>query len=64
MRNIPGILIIIIVCMLILGVVGYGKNFIKLISCDFEAPYKAEIIHGIGIVPAVGGITGWLDFGK
>lgn len=45
-------------------VVGWTKNIIKLANCDFEAPYKAEAIHLIGIVPPIGAITGWLDIGK
>ena len=44
---------------------GYIKNIIKLASCDFEAPYKAEIIYGIGTVaPPIGAVTGWINIGK
>ena len=49
--------------LLIVGV-GWVKNIIKLTNCDFESPYKAEVIHTIGILPPVGMITGWLDMGK
>lgn len=54
------------VYILIIGIVGTGwvKNIIKLSNCDFQAPYKAEVIYGIGIIPVVGAITGWLDIGK
>ena len=45
-------------------VVGWIQNIIKLSECDFEAPYKAEVIHTIGILPPVGIFTGWLDLGK
>ncbi len=41
--------------------VGWVKNIIKLTKCDFEAPYKAEIIHGVGVFPPIGAITGWLN---
>jgi Tfp pilus assembly protein PilV len=51
-----GLLVIIIVA-------GWIMNFYKLSQCDFEAPYKAEVIHGVGIVPIVGMVTGWLDVG-
>lgn len=44
--------------------IGWVKNIIKLTNCDFEAPYKAEIIYGIGIIPVVGAITGWIDVGR
>ena len=43
---------------------GWVKNIIKLSNCDFEAPYKAEVIHAIGIIPPVGAIVGWMDFGE
>ena len=44
--------------------IGWVKNLIKLSNCDFEAPYKAEIIHAVGLIPPVGMVTGWLDVGK
>lgn len=43
---------------------GWVKNVIKLSECDFEAPYKAEVIHCVGIIPPVGMVTGWLNVGK
>jgi len=51
----------IILCLI---VPGWCLNIFKLTKCDFEKPYKAEIIRIIGIVPPVGAITGWMDFGK
>ena len=44
--------------------VGYVFNIVKLSECDFEKPYKAEVIHSIGIIPIIGVVTGWLDLGK
>lgn len=58
-----GFIIIVIVAIIVVGA-GWVKNLIKLTECDFEAPYKAEIIHAVGILPPVGMITGWLDVGK
>ena len=57
---------ILIVCCAAGFVVGFGwtKNIIKLTECDFKAPYKAEVVHTVGIIPPVGAITGWLDLGK
>jgi hypothetical protein len=52
-----------LVVVLIVGT-GWIKNIIKLADCDFEAPYKAEVVHTIGILPPVGMVTGWLDLGK
>ncbi len=60
LKNIIALQIVII---LIVGV-GWVKNVIKLADCDFEAPYKAEVVHAVGIIPPVGMVTGWLDLGK
>ena len=56
------IFIIQIVIVLVVGT-GWVKNIIKLSNCNFEAPYKAEVIYGIGLVPPVGMITGWMYVG-
>jgi Tfp pilus assembly protein PilV len=47
-----------------IGMTGWVKNIIKLSNCDFEAPYQSEVIHGIGIVPIIGAVTGWIDVGR
>ena len=49
---------------LIIMIVGWSKNIVKLSECDFEAPYKCEVIHGIGVIPFIGAGTGWLNVGK
>jgi hypothetical protein len=36
-------------------------NAYKLTRCDFQAPYKGEIIHGIGLIPPLSIITVWND---
>jgi hypothetical protein len=41
---------------------GWIKNIVKFTKCDFEAPYKAEVLHGVGIIPPVGAVMGWLSF--
>jgi len=60
---VKNILIIQIIVLLVVGI-GWVKNIIKLTECDFKEPYKAEIIHTVGILPPVGMITGWIDVGK
>lgn len=57
---------ILIVQLLFIIVIGTGwvKNIIKLTECDFEPSYKAEVIHIIGVIPPIGMIVGWMDFGK
>ena len=41
--------------------IGYVKCVIKLVKCDFEPSYKAEIIYGAGCFTGLGGIIGWID---
>ena len=36
-------------------------NLAKFCKSDFKAPYKREIIHGIGIVPVVSVATVWFN---
>lgn len=52
-----------LVLVLVIGT-GWVKNLIKLSDCDFKEPYKAEIIHLVGIIPPVGMVTGWLNVGR
>lgn len=50
--------------LLIVGVLcltGWVKNIVKLAHCDFKAPYKAEVVHAVGLLPPVGVITGWIN---
>lgn len=57
----PCILILIVMVILVLPGIGYVANIVKLCKCDFETPFKAEVIRGIGVfVFPVGVITGYL----
>ena len=40
---------------------GYGLNAYKLTQCDFESPYKCEVVHGVGLVPPLWVATVWFD---
>lgn len=41
---------------------GYIANVYKLFKTDFQAPYKEEILRGVGVVvPPVGVVTGYLN---
>ena len=43
------------------GFIGWVSNCVWLVKCDFEAPYKAEAIRGIGVfVPPIGAVVGWM----
>ena len=43
---------------------GWVKNIVKLTDCDFESPYKTEVIRVIGILPPVGAVVGWMTIGE
>ena len=46
----------------ILVMIGYISNIVKLLDCDFDAPYKSEAIRIVGIlVPPVGVFTGYME---
>lgn len=40
-------------------VIAWIVNLVKLLRCDFEAPYKDEIVHAIGLIPGASMITCW-----
>ena len=47
---------------ILIGCVGWCMNVYKFCKCDFDAPYKAEIIRGVGIAVApMGAITGYIN---
>lgn len=56
--------IIFLICFMIVFWTGWGMNIYKLVKCDFETPYKTEIIRGIAIIPPVGAVAGWMDIGE
>lgn len=62
-KSIIGLCLFVLVALVVIGMlVGFVRNIVRLCYCDFEAPYKAEIIRGIGIfIPPVGGIVGWIN---
>lgn len=60
-----GILTVIIIISLWLGALsGYILGAYKLASCDFEPPYKAEILYGVGAISGLNAIFGWFNLGK
>ena len=43
-------------------VAAWFVNFYKVTQCDFEAPYKSEVLHGLGVFcPPAAIITVWFD---
>lgn len=49
---------VIILFWLYMGI-AWVVNLVKLIRCDFDAPYKEEFIYAIGMLPGVSMITCW-----
>ena len=64
MKSTVGVILAIQILLVAAIGTGWVKNVIKLTDCDFEAPYKAEIIHGLGVIPPIGAITGWMNPGE
>jgi len=45
-----------------LSVICWTVNLLRLSSCDFQSPYRCEIMHGIGVVVVpMSVITVWFD---
>jgi hypothetical protein len=36
-------------------------NVVKLTECDFEAPYRCEVVHLIGLVGPASIVTVWME---
>ena len=36
-------------------------NAVKFVNCDFDAPYRCEVLHGIGLVPLLAPVFVWAD---
>lgn len=47
-----------------IGLLAFVTNIVKLTDCDFEAPYRCEAIHGIGLLPPVALVTVWFTTDK
>lgn len=51
---------VMLILVIIFGIIGYVMNIVKFTRCDFESPYKCELIRGIGIIPPIGAVTGYV----
>lgn len=51
----------VIIAIWLLSIIGYVMDVVKLIRSDFKAPYKREVLYGIGAVTGLGAIIGWFD---
>jgi hypothetical protein len=42
-------------------IIAWVVNLVQLLSCDFSNhSWKQEIVHGIGLIPVVSGVTCWM----
>lgn len=65
LQNIGIFTFVLYLCIICVGVVGWCMNLSKLADCDFEAPYKAEVIRTVSFfVFPISGIVGYIDLGK
>lgn len=39
-------------------------NAYELTQCDFEAPYKCEAVHAVGLLGPMAAITVWPEVGQ
>ena len=55
----------VIICLVLAGfiVTSWARNLTTFVDLDFKAPYKAEILHGLGVapIPIISLYTGWVD---
>jgi transposase len=51
--------IIAMLLLLIYTIISWIVNLYKLTQCDFVGPWKEEVIHIIGLVPAFSWVTCW-----
>tara|TARA_R110000737_G_C14541157_1_gene479044 strand:+ start:1009 stop:1203 length:195 start_codon:yes stop_codon:yes gene_type:complete len=49
--------------LIFLGGAGWVLNLFALFSCDFEGPWKSEILRGVGVfIAPIGAVAGWFNF--
>ena len=49
---------------LLFSACSWTVNLYKFVNCNFEAPYKAEVFHGAGLVTPISLVTAWLNLGE
>ena len=54
---------ILITQLVIIAIIGSAwlGNLYKLTQCDFDKPYKGEIIHAVGLAGPAALVTVWFD---
>lgn len=59
-KNVFKVFSAVILAFWIACVLGYVMNVVKFVKLDFHKPYKAEVIRGIGLLPPVGAVVGYI----
>lgn len=52
---------IFIAAFIIIPTLGWIKCVVKFVKSDFDAPYKAEIVYGIGTFTGAGAVIGYIN---
>lgn len=55
---------IVILASMIFLAATYSVNLVRFVNCDFEQPYKAEVVYGSGLVLPSFVVTAFMDLGK
>lgn len=55
-----GCLILMVACYLYIPL-AWGANAYRLVRCDWEPSYKAEVVHGLGLFTPIFIVTAWMD---
>ena len=59
-KNVKCSVVILNLAIAIFVIACWVVNLVKFTECDFEDPYKSEIIHGVGVVfPPASVVTCW-----
>ena len=50
----------VVLLIIIIGSIGWANCLLRFVRSDFQAPYKAEVVYGIGTMSGAGAIIGWI----
>lgn len=56
-----GVFVTACIVIALMAVIGWIRCLTHFVRADFEAPYKAEIVYGVGTFTGAGAIIGWIN---
>ena len=56
-RRTPCAIVIIQLAIVLFVATCWIVNLVKFTKCDFESPYKSEVIHGVGVFTVVASVV-------